>query len=713
MPFLEDLSARPLNIAESRNMKPIALFLGNGPNALEVAVLESAATPTLTNLRAIWANRLGGRATPLLIVALHANSAALCGPNGDPPPAFPALPRGQVERLCRTALAEPDRNAALRFLNTAIPQVDEPLPGVRNEGLFALHELRYGLPGRLAEWDMARQTSEPLLKLRGEKLISALGYTIEPTPGSVSILRAGDHRRAVAVFLHKDESPDLPSPRFSDLSPVSYALRRADQESLNWVVVSAGASVRLHPVGTNVGVGRRGRAETYVELHLDLLAPEDAAYLGLIFSVSALEKGGAVDRLLQDSARYATDLGTRLRERIYSDVVPDLAMAILAARGLKNAGPEELNETYQMTLVYLFRILFVSYAEDKELLPYKQNSLYRDRSLKHKAQELVNLRLGGAHFGSGTALWEEIDGLFKAVDKGNPSWGVPPYNGGLFSRDANASSIGARLANISVPDSVLGPILTNLLADQSNEGWGPVDFRSLGVREFGTIYEGLLENELAIAEHDLAVKRKEKQEQYVPAKPKDTVVVAKGRAYLHNTSGSRKATGSYFTKHFAVEHLLGHALEPALHEHLQRLDKLEDEEAAAAFFDFRVGDLAMGSGHFLVSAIDRIERRLTNYLADRRLAAVHSELSRLREAANRALGALADSVSIESSELLRRQIARRCIYGLDLNPIAVDLARLAIWIHTFVPGLPLSFLDHNLRTGNALVGIGTLEEANS
>src|SRR5690606_8232061 len=74
-----------------------------------------------------------------------------------------------------------------------------------------------------------------------------------------------------------------------------------------------------------------------------------------------------------------------------------------------------------------------------------------------------------------------------------------------------------------------------------------------------------------------------------------------------------------------------------------------------------------------------------------------------------ALGPLADQTEIEDTQLLRRLIARRCIYGVDLNGTSVQLARLGLWIHTFVPGLPLSLLDHNLREGNALVGIGTLD----
>jgi hypothetical protein len=159
-----------------------------------------------------------------------------------------------------------------------------------------------------------------------------------------------------------------------------------------------------------------------------------------------------------------------------------------------------------------------------------------------------------------------------------------------------------------------------------------------------------------------------------------------------------------------VEHLLDYGLEPALKDHLVRLDALSPREAAEAFFDFRVADITMGSGHFLAATVDRIERAFSTYLAGRPLPDVTEELQRLRATA---LEAVRDSNSeIEDSQLLRRQIARRCIYGVDLNPIAVELTRLALWVHTFVPGLPLSFLDHNLVVGNSLVGIATLDEAN-
>ena len=234
-----------------------------------------------------------------------------------------------------------------------------------------------------------------------------------------------------------------------------------------------------------------------------------------------------------------------------------------------------------------------------------------------------------------------------------------------------------------------------------------MDFRSLGVREFGTIYEGLLESELALADTDLTL---DNSGVYSPVQNHQQAVVAGGEAYLHNRSGARKASGSYYTKSFAVNFLLDSALNPALDKHFKRLDALDDDAATKSFFDFRVADIAMGSGHFLVGATDRVEKRMTDWIADRPLPGIRQELDSLRIMAQKELGNISVGKDIEDSQLLRRLIARRCIYGVDINRLSVQLARLAIWIHTFVPGLPLSFLDHNLVCGNALIGIGTIDE---
>ncbi len=719
MTFLSDIELRPLEIGDGRGFRPIGLALGKGAQPLEVAVLATDQRPSLSDLRALWKTRLKGRATPLLLVALYDNRAAICGPTGEHPPAYTDLDRYRVERICRAALEEPDRHAALRRLNAAIPNLQVSLAGLRNEGLFATYELEHDVRRR-PDWPEANSRARPLLRERGEALLRALGFSVEPlTAGRGSILRAADTRTALAIFLERDESPETPSPRFSDYSPITWALNVADRERLRYVIVCNGPQLRLYLTELGRGVGQRSRIETYVELDLDLIGTDEAGYLWLLFSAPALSPGGSVEKILEDSRRFAADLGDRLRKRVYEDVIPRLAKALLAARGLAKPSAQELAETYQMALILLFRLLFVAYAEDRDLLPYRTNDQYRRRSLKQKAMELVEQARktptiegiqSGSAFDSGDSHWVEVKKLFDAINRGHSEWGVPAYNGGLFQSDKEVSPLGYKLAQIKLSNKDFGPVLFYLLVDETPEGWGPVDFRSLSVREFGTIYEGLLENELSVAPADLAVTPKG---EYRLARNKDEITVRAGELYPHTPSGARKSTGSYFTKRFAVEHLLDYALEPALDDHLKRLDALDDRAAAEAFFDFRVADIAMGSGHFLVAAIDRIERKLANYLASRQLPDVGAELTRLREAAKQQLEkvGLADGVEIEDTQLLRRQIARRCIYGVDLNRMAVELARLSVWIHTFVPGLPLSFLDHNLIEGNSLVGIATIEEA--
>jgi hypothetical protein len=703
--FLADLQPRRLTLEGP--FQPIGLVLGSGPSALEVAIARAEHAPTPLALRTTWKKRLNARAVPLLLVVLHGERASLCGPAGDDPPAHVDLDRGQVERICREALQAPDRHAAHRALRDSLPAVTSPLCGIRNEGFLATHELQSGARHR-EDWAEATKRGRPVLQKRGHEQLKALGFHVEQCDRVTSILRSADQKKVgIAVLLESAESPDLQADRFSMLSPIAYALSVADRESLPYVIVQHGAKLRIYPTRMSVGVGRRGRSETYVECHTTLLRDEDAAFVWLLCSADALRPDGSLEQLLADSKRFAGDLADQLRERIYDHVVPTLAEGIVAARKLKRPTAQDLADTYEMTLTVLFRLLFIAYAEDKNLLPYEHNGLYQRRSLKTKAQELLELARNQQPFDTGTTRWSELQAMFRAVDVGNRDWGVPAYNGGLFTTDPEVSRVGALLADIELPDTIVGPALRDLLLVETESGLGPVDFRSLGVREFGTIYEGLLESELSIAETDLGT---DKEGNYRPAKGKDEVLVRQGHVYLHNASGARKSSGSYFTKSFAVEHLLDRALEPALKAHFERLNRLPDDEAAAQFFDFRVADIAMGSAHFLVAAVDHIERAFTGYLAERRLQGVLVELQTLREAAVKALDTLSPSFEIEDNQLLRRLIARRCIYGCDINPVSVQLARLAIWIHTFVPGLPLSLLDHNLVWGNSLVGVAKLSE---
>lgn len=692
------------------------VILGNGEYALEVAIATaiSKGPPKASDLRNLFRKRQNDRPSPVILVVLYETLggdplAAVVGASGDPAPVT-GLDIGRVERVCSAALEESDRHGAVRTFERHLAGLkDKQSPGVYNSGLFASHELRTGVPAR-PDWNAAGKSALPLLGLRGNELIRGLGYQAAPRGSAASVLTHDGHSRAVAVLLTDAEVFDRPSARFGAVTPVAHGLTIAAKEELPWLIVQRGTRIRLYPASPDVGVGRKGQGETYAELDLAVMPGDQAAYLTLLFAPDALRRGGTVDQILASSENFAADLGQRLRTRVYEEVVPALAIAV--ADRMNARTEDELAEAYHRTLVILFRLLFLAYAEDRRLLPYERNSRYDRHAVKTLARDF-SADPEMIFDANATSLWDDMLIVWKAIDEGNTSWDVPAYNGGLFSRDPETNPSGAALAAMHLTDAEFGPALRSMLVDSGDDGsHGPVDFRSLGVREFGTIYEGLLESELSVAQTDLKVDPKSKA--YLPAKPGDDVKVLAGQVYIHNKSGERKSTGSYFTKQFAVEHLLNSALEPALDDHLARVAALldsEDEAAAAdAFFDFRVADPAMGSAHFLVAAIDRIEAKFTNFLAERPIPAVADELHRLEQAARAALGDQADIAEIETGALLRRQIARRCVYGLDLNLIAVELARVSIWIHTFVPGLPMSSLDHNLVVGNSLTGIATIDE---
>ena len=718
--FLSDLD--PISWAAPpgfpRSLRPAGMFPQDAHHGLEVVLAEAGGRPSAADMRMGWSKRRAGRVSPVLLVVFHpapdGRRVSLCGPAGGTPVIHRDIEPSQAERLTRAALAEPNRHAASRLLQNNLPELGAKVPGLRNAGLLATQELTAGVP-EMPEWGAAVDRARTLLADRGRRLVEKLGYRVENLGVNTWKLTAEGRIRAVAVFCQDDEFFDAPAPRFDGATPVSKALAMADGQGADWVILTRSSEIRLYAARPDTGVGRTGRAETYVELNLALLPQDQAGYLPLLFSSEALADDGALEAILGQSTRFAAELAERLRERVYFEAVPALARAVAARLG-GTPSDQELETAYQQVMVILFRLLFTAYAEDKDLLPYSTNHHYHHNSLKQTALRLLEDRRQGRldYDRHAAALWDDVKQLWRAVDQGNTTWGVPAYDGGLFSENPDVSSAGAALAGLSLTDAEFAPALACLLIDEGPEGDGPVDFRSLSVREFGTIYEGLLESRLVVAQDDLTFRRVRGKEMYRPAGEGDPVAVEYGEVFLYNRSGARKATGSYFTKPFAVEHLLDHALEPALGNHLARLDRLraegDDAALATAFFDFRCADIAMGSGHFLVAALDRIEARLSSWLALHPLPAVTNELKRLRQTALDSLGELGAGVDIESGSLLRRQVARHCVYGVDLNPIAVELARLAVWVHTFVPGLPLSFLDHNLVCGNSLTGVGTLDE---
>lgn len=693
---------------------PLEVHFGRdelGTGAVQVALARSQARLTKASLEAALKTRKSNTIAPVLLVVLHDAGAYLFDGQSD---AVGPLNFNAAARSVQAILDEPDAISAFHKMRDVLAAYAVAGGGgYTNHFLFAGHHLRTNVPRR-PDWDAACAASAPLLGTRGRELVAALGFEVDSAPGqgNALVLRAASgRRRALAVLLSDKDSFDQPSPAHQ-LSPVAYGLELASREDLPWVILLRKGTLRLYPGRDGVGVGQRGQAETYFELNLDLLDNDNAGYLSLIFSAHALERGGSTDQVLENSAKFAAELGAKLRDRVYERAVPRLAVAM--AERLPDLGMEITSATvqvaYGLSLRVLFRILFQAYAEDSELLPAGRNEWFDANSLQAFVRREKDTPVE-EFSDQATSIWQDMRQVWDAVFNGNSRWQVPAYGGSLF--DATTDD-GVLLERVALPDRVMGPVLQDILTEETEEGVrGAVDFRSLQVREFGTIYEGLLESSLSIAQQDLTV---DKAGAFVPAGKDDAVEVLAGAPYFHSASGERKATGSYFTPKLIVDHLIERSVQPALEAHLAKVADLagqgNDREATEAFWDFRVADIAMGSAHFLVAAIDKIERGMRDFLTVHRVEGVMAELARLEAKAKEALhGDTEGEAAITKAQLLRRQIARRCVYGLDINPFAVELARLAIWIHTFVPGLPMSNLDHGLVCGNSLTGIGSVDEA--
>ena len=156
--MLDHLDALAIRVGD----RPAKLFLGNGPLGLEVVEVPLGGRPRITDLRALFRGRVGRRAAPVLIIAPWGNArAAVSGPTEHNLIEHRDLPMEQVEAVCRKALEADGRHAAIRLLHQLLPQLDTPIPGLRNGGLFAMQELEHGVPAR-GDWGLA----VPLLPLR-------------------------------------------------------------------------------------------------------------------------------------------------------------------------------------------------------------------------------------------------------------------------------------------------------------------------------------------------------------------------------------------------------------------------------------------------------------------------------------------------------------------------------------------------------------------
>ena len=353
--------------------------------ALQVGMARVVSRPTKGVLDELWKSR-GTKALGFIVAAVTGDGVWIHYPSADAPPIGP-ITVGQAERQLQSVLDEPHGLAAhqrIRAIQEAFASAGTA--GFSNHFLFATYHLNRDVPGR-RDWQSASERAAPILSTRGAALVKALGFSAEPAGSDrLLVLRtdAGSgSRRAVAVLLKDDEQFDQKSAAYQ-LTPVAKALEVAGREDVPWVIALRKSTLRLYPGRDGVGVGQRGQSETYFELDLDLLAPEQAALLPLIFSAEALDVGGSTQQILEGSGKYAAELGTRLRDRVYEGVVPGVALAI--ANRLPSLGlaldAHGLQTAYRLTMRVLFRLLFQAYGEATELLPAGRNVNYDANSLQ-------------------------------------------------------------------------------------------------------------------------------------------------------------------------------------------------------------------------------------------------------------------------------------------------------------------------------------------
>ena len=474
---------------------------------------------------------------------------------------------------------------------------------------------------------------------------------------------------------------------------------------------------------TNGGVWRlydyraRPRATAYFEADLGgMLESGDDDRLRVFYLLfrrdSFVLRDGAVATFLNgalaEGRRYEEQVAQDLSSVVFEKVFPKLVEALADASG------ESLPDVRHAALIFLYRLFFVLYAEDRGLLPVN-DSRYDDYGLRKRVRDDIRdrTRKQDAFSAVVTHYYDHLMNLCRIIDGGDESIGLPPYNGGLFAEEA-----APLLERVRLPDAVVAPIMYDLSHAELKGQRRFVNYRDMSVQQLGSIYEHLLEQE--------------------PVRDDD------GRIAVRPNSYARKDSGSFFTPQELVDLIVDRTLKPLAEERLtafearsvelkrdrrpkpERLAELHKLDPAEAVLDLKVLDPAMGSGHFLVTAVDF----LSDYIAElveyvpaipewldgeyesplvRRVEAIREDI--LRRACESEW--VIDESLLTDQAIIRRMILKRCIYGVDKNPLTVELAKVSLWLHSFTVGAPLSFLDHHLRCGDSLIGMrvqGSIEE---
>ena len=645
-------------------------------------------------VRRLWEARKGRQAYPVVLVAPagDVSTVRLTGPQEARP--VRELPAGRVLDLLESSRNLSAREAA-SFLAREFSRLEEAVvPGIRIKDLLTPHFLRERLRSSVNEQKLQGTLDNTTRtgSVAWRSLFQGMGYQVDQLPQRGYLLRH-DNTPVAVVHPHRDPS------QFSRLTdngelPEGMLLADCGQYGAQWGVLAASGRYRLYQRRPSVGPA----SGQHLEIDTAELERKDRLYLGLL-TPESLKENGWLAEWVAEAKDFGEGLRKGLEERLIRDGLPHIARGLgeyLESQGADLSDREQLHEIEEAALTLVFRFMFLLHTEARGYLPIG-SAAYRPHSARQLAEDSRLSRSSLSR--KATQRWDRLRTLVRMVRTGDRSAGVPAYNGSLFAAAGFPGS--ALLEQAEIADVYLAPALVSIAYETDKLDAPGLDYAGLQIGHLGAIYEALLTLRLTRAPEDLAYDSK--GDVFRPVRAGESPEVTKAQLYYQAEAGGRKAGGVFYTRHEFVDHLLKHSLLPALEDHLAEIGNLADRnpnEAAQRLFDFSVVDPAMGSAHFLTAALDVMADRIEIFLAEvGGLPGIARQLSELSQDN----GAVPQQP--EDGDLLRRLILKRCIYGVDLSPMAVEVANVTLWLASFVPGLALSYLGSNLKCGDALIGV--------
>ena len=460
------------------------------------------------------------------------------------------------------------------------------------------------------------------------------------------------------------------------------------RESLRWGILTNGARWRIYSYQARPR-DRRWQVDLEAllvreDLFSQVLADEDAHQLRVAWLllhrdswiIPPGERESFLDRLLAEGRRSDQQVADNLRDVIFRRVYRRIASILWSKQ------PEAESQLVALAAqTLLYRILFLCFAEDRGMLDPNDPG-YGPVSLRQTVRDAIHQQhqQDAAFSTASNNYWNRLNVLRRIVDDGDDSIGVPAYNGGLFAPHALLDEVELNDAEFAeffydLSHAPNGPETSPQTGLENGDARVYINYRELAVQQLGGVYEKLLE--------------------YVPRRENgdvDTVL----QPY------ARKDSGSYYTPQELVDLIVEQTLQPLLDDRTAAFEADPDpaNDPAEALLALRVLDPAMGSGHFLITALDWLTDHALELL-DRRWSHAPNYESPLRARLDEIKQRHPD---LDDHALVQRIALKRCIHGVDKNAMAVRLARVALWLHTFQRQLPFPYIERNLLAGDSLLG---------